>query len=67
MVVDKTGHAQIRPLTLAGTVGNQWRVVSGLSPGDQVIIEGGQNAKPGAPVKIVPPTAPVPGPPTAAY
>ncbi len=67
MVVDKTGHAQLRQLTLAGTVGNAWRVTSGLAPGDQLIVEGGQNAHPGAPVKIVPPTTPASGPPTAAY
>ena len=54
MVVDGGGRAQLRLLTLAGAVGNQWRVTNGLTPGDRLIIEGGQNAKPGAPVRIVP-------------
>jgi membrane fusion protein (multidrug efflux system) len=54
LIVDNAGKAQLRLLTLAGTVGGSWRVTSGLSPGDRLIIEGGQNAKPGALVRVVP-------------
>jgi membrane fusion protein (multidrug efflux system) len=53
MVVDGQGRAQARVLTLAGAVGNQWRVADGLKPGDRLIVVGGANAKPGAPVKVV--------------
>jgi membrane fusion protein (multidrug efflux system) len=60
LVVDGSGKAQLRLLTLAGTVGAAWRVTSGLSPGDRLIVEGGQNAKPGAPVRIVPASAAAP-------
>jgi len=58
MVVDARGRAQARVLTLAGAIGNQWRVTDGLKAGDRLIVVGGANAKPGAPVKIV--TAPAP-------
>jgi membrane fusion protein (multidrug efflux system) len=53
MVVDGAGQAQARVLKVAGVVGNQWRVTDGLKPGDRLIVEGGQNAKPGAPVKVL--------------
>jgi membrane fusion protein (multidrug efflux system) len=58
MVVDDQGRAQARILTLAGAVGNQWRVTDGLKPGDRLIVVGGANAKPGAPVKIIADHAP---------
>ncbi len=53
MVVDGQGHAQARILTVAGAVGHQWRVTEGLKAGDRLIVVGGANAKPGAPVKVV--------------
>jgi membrane fusion protein (multidrug efflux system) len=53
MVVDAQGRAQARILTVAGAVGNQWRVTDGLKPGDRLIVVGGENAKPGAPVKVI--------------
>jgi membrane fusion protein (multidrug efflux system) len=54
MVVDNQGRAQARVLTVAGAVGNQWRVTDGLKAGDRLIVVGGANAKPGSPVKVVP-------------
>ncbi|MGB9630048.1 MAG: efflux transporter periplasmic adaptor subunit, partial [Thermodesulfobacteriota bacterium] len=33
---------------------DRWLVSSGLSPGDQVILEGIQKVRPGVPVKVVP-------------
>jgi len=60
MVVDDRGRAQARVLNLAGAVGNQWRVTSGLSPGDRLIVVGGANAKPGQPVKVVADQTPKP-------
>jgi membrane fusion protein (multidrug efflux system) len=62
MVVDANGKAQARILVVGGAVGNQWRVTRGLKAGDRLIVSGGENAKPGAPVRIVasrpPPAAP---------
>jgi membrane fusion protein (multidrug efflux system) len=53
MVVDAQGHAEPRMLELGGAFGNRWRVTSGLKPGDRLIVEGGDSAKPGAPVHVV--------------
>jgi membrane fusion protein (multidrug efflux system) len=53
MVVDAQGLAQARMLTLAGAVGNQWRVTGGLRPGDRLIVVGAANAKSGQPVKVM--------------
>jgi membrane fusion protein (multidrug efflux system) len=58
MVVDDQGRAQARILTVAGAIGNQWRVTDGLKAGDRLIVVGGENAKPGQPVKIVAAPAP---------
>jgi membrane fusion protein (multidrug efflux system) len=62
MVVDDQGRAQARILNVAGAVGNQWRVTDGLKPGDRLIVVGGANAKPGAPVKVVAAPAPTSAP-----
>jgi len=40
------------PLTLGEITGNDYRVVSGLKPGDEVIVSGGQNLADGMPIKI---------------
>jgi membrane fusion protein (multidrug efflux system) len=58
LVVDAQGNAQARILNLAGAIGNQWRVRDGLKPGDRLIVVGGENAKPGQPVNIVPAAPP---------
>jgi membrane fusion protein (multidrug efflux system) len=50
-VVGAKGAAEIRPITVSQTVGDKWLVTSGLQPGDQVIVEGLQKVRPGAPVK----------------
>ncbi|HEY2051543.1 MAG TPA: efflux RND transporter periplasmic adaptor subunit, partial [Caulobacteraceae bacterium] len=52
LIVDSAGKAQLRMLELGGAIGPNWRVISGLSPGDRVIVSGSQDAKPGAPVRI---------------
>jgi len=58
MVVDDQGRAQARVLAVAGTIGNQWRVTSGLKPGDRLIVVGEENAKPGQPVRVMAQPAP---------
>jgi membrane fusion protein (multidrug efflux system) len=58
LVVDAQGRAQARILVVAGAVGNQWRVTDGLNAGDRLIVGGGDNAKPGEPVRVLAPPAP---------
>jgi len=62
LVVDSRGRAELRMLEIAGAIGNQWRVTSGLKPGDHLIVVGGGNAKPGQPVKVVPGSPPAAAP-----
>ncbi len=57
LIVDGQGKVEQRPLILDRAMGDKWLVSSGLAPGDQVIVEGVQKAKPGAVVKVVPFTA----------
>ncbi|NLI83258.1 MAG: efflux RND transporter periplasmic adaptor subunit [Deltaproteobacteria bacterium] len=54
LIVDGEGKAQQKMLTLNRAIGDQWLVVSGLDPGDGVIVEGFQKVRPGSPVKVVP-------------
>jgi len=54
MIVDASGKAQVRMLTLDRAIGDKWLVSSGLAPGDRVIVEGLQRVRPGTPVKEVP-------------
>jgi membrane fusion protein (multidrug efflux system) len=56
LVVDATGHAQIRDVQTQGAIGNQWLIKSGLAAGDRLIVEGLQKVKPGAAVHAVPTT-----------
>ncbi|MDN0074246.1 efflux RND transporter periplasmic adaptor subunit [Crenobacter sp. SG2303] len=53
MVVSKNGKAELRQLTTSRAIGASWLVTSGLNAGDQLIVEGLQKIKPGAPVKPV--------------
>ncbi len=62
MVVDARGLAEARILTLAGALGNQWRVTSGLNPGDRLIVVGAANARPGQPVQVIGVQSPAPTP-----
>lgn len=51
LVVD--GKVEQRLVTLGRSVGNDWWVTSGLAAGDQLIVDGGQKARIGAPVRSV--------------
>jgi membrane fusion protein (multidrug efflux system) len=64
MVVDKDGKVAAQPVKVGQTVGDQWIVTDGLKGGEQVIVEGLQKVKPGAPAKAVP-YAPTPQAPNA--
>ena len=54
LVVDKEGKVAPRPVKLGGMSGATWTVLSGLSAGEQVIVEGHMKARPGSTVKTVP-------------
>ena len=54
LIADAEGKVQQRTLVLDRAIGDRWLVSSGLAPGDRVIVEGVQKAKPGASVKVVP-------------
>ena len=52
LVVAADNTVELRSVETDRAVGDQWLVTSGLKPGDRVIVEGIQAAKPGA--KVVP-------------
>jgi len=54
LVVGKDGRVERRPLVTDRAIGDSWLVNDGLAAGDQIIIEGIQKVRPGAPVKAVP-------------
>jgi membrane fusion protein (multidrug efflux system) len=54
MVVDDKGQVAPRTIKIGGSQDNQWVVLSGLKPGEQVMVDGFQKLRPGAPVKPVP-------------
>lgn len=58
MVVDGSGTAQTRSVTLGGQVGSNWVILSGLKPGEKVITEGWQKVQPGQKVRIEQPGQP---------
>lgn len=57
LIVDADGKVEQRKLVLARAMGDQWLVSSGLSPGERVVVEGLQKARPGSTVKVVPTAA----------
>lgn len=54
MTVNEQNIAEMKVIKADRTVGNEWLVNEGLKPGDKVILEGLQKARPGTPVKAVP-------------
>ena len=52
LLVDGGGKVDVRLVDVGRTVGDSWQVLSGLKPGDRVIVEGGQNVRPGMSGKI---------------
>ncbi|MFN7142297.1 MAG: efflux RND transporter periplasmic adaptor subunit, partial [Myxococcota bacterium] len=53
LVVGAEEKVEVRPVEVGDAIGDTWIVKSGLSPGDRVIVDGLQKARPGAPVKPV--------------
>jgi len=54
MVVGKDGNVAVVPVKAPQAIGTDWLVTEGLKGGEQVIVEGLQKVKPGAPAKAVP-------------
>jgi membrane fusion protein (multidrug efflux system) len=54
LMVAGQGKVVQRMLSLDRAIDDQWLVASGLDPGDQLIVEGGQRIRPGMTVKTVP-------------
>lgn len=54
LIVDAEGKVAVRAVKVGGMNGNSWTITSGLSGGEQVIVEGHMKARPGSPVKAVP-------------
>ncbi|HOC38664.1 MAG TPA: efflux RND transporter periplasmic adaptor subunit, partial [Thermodesulfobacteriota bacterium] len=54
LIVDDKGVVQQRTLTLDRAIDNQWLVLSGLSAGERLIVEGMMNVRPGMAVEIIP-------------
>jgi membrane fusion protein, multidrug efflux system len=52
-VVGAEDKAELRPVTLGPRFGNRQVITSGLEPGDRVVVEGLQKARPGSPLKVV--------------
>ena len=69
LVVGPDNTVELRTLVTDRAIGDQWLVSSGLKPGDRVIVEGIQSAKPGAkvaPEEYRPPDSKAAQPPPAA-
>jgi membrane fusion protein (multidrug efflux system) len=54
MVVGADGKVAAQPVQVGEARGDQWVITQGLKGGEQVIVEGLQKVKPGAPAKAVP-------------
>jgi membrane fusion protein, multidrug efflux system len=53
LVVGADNKTVSRPIVTQGMQGDSWIVTKGLNPGDKVVIEGANNARPGATVRPV--------------
>ena len=52
-VVGAQGKVEQRPVKTGDRIGEQWLIADGLKPGDTVVVEGVQRARPGSTVKPV--------------
>jgi membrane fusion protein (multidrug efflux system) len=53
LIVNKDGIVEVRTVLVTRTVGDQWLVEAGLSPGDRLIVEGLQRVHPDMQVQAV--------------
>ena len=52
-VVNAEDKAEMRPLKVAGQIGQQFQIASGLKPGERAITDGAQRVQPGVAVQIL--------------
>src|SRR5690606_28998539 len=52
LTVGEDGKVHSRPVVADRAIGDRWLVTSGLSPGDQVIVEGLQKVRPEMPATV---------------
>ena len=52
-VVNADGNAEMRLLNVAGQIGQQFQIASGVKPGERAITDGAQRVQPGAAVQIL--------------
>jgi hypothetical protein len=55
-VVGKDNRADRRRVTTGPSSGSTFAVLSGIAPGEMVVVKGNERIQPGAPVRIVPGT-----------
>ena len=55
MVVNAENMVESRPVRLGDLIGSEWVVLSGLKPGERIIVSGLQKVQPGQPVRIAAP------------
>lgn len=69
VVVVKDGKAEMRPVDLGDNYGDSFLLNKGLEPGERIVIEGGNKAVPGQPVRVeeakAPQSAPLPNQPVS--
>ncbi len=58
LILNKENVVEERVLETGATSGDRWIVLSGLNPGDRLIVEGAQRVRPGAPAIAAEPTQP---------
>jgi membrane fusion protein (multidrug efflux system) len=54
LIVDGADKVEQRKIAVERAIGDKWLVSEGLKPGDRLIVEGTQKARPGASVKAIP-------------
>ncbi|MGB0135270.1 efflux RND transporter periplasmic adaptor subunit [Dokdonella sp.] len=52
-IVGADGKAVLRSVTPGPRQGSLWVISAGLKPGDKVVVEGAQKARPGTPLKVI--------------
>lgn len=69
VVVGKDDKAEMRPVDLGDNYGDSFLLNKGLEPGERIVIEGGNKAVPGQPVRVqearIPQSAPIPDQPAS--
>jgi len=62
LLVAQDGKVSSRQVSTGAAYGNRWEITKGLNPGDRIVVEGLQKARPGATVKALAPTPPASAP-----